>query len=67
MIDPWNKFPEIKPTFYGDYLVIQKGGMVSYRWVRTWNLTEWTDSKEDRYGPIVGWMDLPILPEWAQS
>lgn len=63
----WNRYPDIKPVFYGDYLTVQKANGICYQFVRTWAHTEWSDPKVERYGPVIAWMELPMLPEWALS
>ena len=59
----WYDFAQDTPTAIGHYLVCQrqpKGRPT--RWVRYWNGTDWQDSKADRYGPILCWMNCPPVP-----
>ena len=56
--DDWQEYDD--PPIRGHYLVQQENDdKKKYRWVRYWNGTQWSNAKEDVYGPIVLWAHLP--------
>lgn len=54
----WNEF--IDPPERGHYLVQQETKeRKKYRWVRYWDGVQWSNAKEEQYGPIVLWAIMP--------
>ena len=48
------------PTHRGHYLVQQENAdRKKYRWVRYWDGQQWSNTKEEVYGPVVCWAHLP--------
>lgn len=48
------------PPTRGHYLVQQENAdRKKYRWVRYWDGQQWSNAKEDLYGPVVYWAHLP--------
>ena len=43
--DPWNKYPDVKPTEYGHYEVFRAG--VDNQHYETWNNTGWAYNNRD--------------------
>lgn len=50
------------PTERGHYLVQQENrDKKKYRWVRYWDGTQWSNAKEELYGPVVLWAIMPNI------
>jgi len=48
------------PIHRGHYLVQQENAdRKKYRWVRYWDGQQWSNTKEEVYGPVVCWAHLP--------
>ena len=48
------------PIHRGHYLVQQETTeRKKYRWVRYWDGQQWSNAKEEVYGPVVYWAHLP--------
>ena len=48
------------PIHRGHYLVQQETTeRKKYRWVRYWDGQQWSNTKEEVYGPVVCWAHLP--------
>ncbi len=54
----WIDAENEQPIDIGWYLVCQGNN----RWVRFYEMGLWVDSKEDKYGEITHWMELPEMP-----
>lgn len=55
MSEPWRKFPEVKPTVAGEYIVTTKRGMAG-KWVTTLN---WTGERWAQRAEVTAWMPKP--------
>lgn len=56
--DDWIEYED--PHERGHYLVQQETrDRKKYRWVRYWDGEQWSNAKEEKYGPVVLWAHLP--------
>lgn len=68
MKSDWVDLDEECPDAKGRYLVVQQlSSRLRYRWVRYWDGSDWVDAKEEKYGPITHWMEMPPFPVWNHS
>lgn len=53
---------EHPPHRSGHYLVVQENSAHrKYRWVRYWDGREWSNLKEEIYGPVTRWTVMPEI------
>jgi len=58
--DDWIDYGD--PPLRGHYLVQHKNSdNKKYRFVRYWDGEQWSNAKEEIYGPIVLWAHLPSV------